>query len=96
LDATPAELAQGLLERLGIPGNASIFQATAESIRVKAQSEGIRALDAANFILLKGALAKKENPPASWLFWFRDARYDRASREEVSDEWLRRHSEDVG
>lgn len=94
-NATPPELVSGLLERLGIPSNVPIFRAVAESIRVKATSTGSSAVEAANAILLKAALAKKKNPPESWLFWFRDARYDQPSKQEAADEWVKRQSEDA-
>jgi hypothetical protein len=93
--ATAPELVIGVLEILGIPNNDTIFQAVTESIRLKAASSGSSATDAAQAILLKAVLAKKENPPESWLFWFRDARYDHRGKQQAADDWLKRQSEDA-
>lgn len=93
-NATPPELVNGLLERLGIPSNNTIFRAVAESIRTKAISTSTTATDAANAILLKAALAKKEGIRKPWRFWFEDQEYDKRSKTEATHDFVARHSED--
>ena len=91
-DLPPSALAVHLIEFLGIPTNPPLLTAVAESIRAKAHADGITPASAHNFILRRGALAKKQGQPKAWLFWFRDADYDRQTTEESKDDWVNRHS----
>jgi hypothetical protein len=84
-------LAAHLIEFLGIPTNPPLLMAVAESIRAKAHAEKTTPASAHNFILLRAALAKKQGQSKTWLFWFRDADYDRHTKEETRDDWLARH-----
>jgi len=73
-------LARRILDVLGIPSNSQILQAVTESLRVKAKADGCSIEVAANKIAGRAAIVKRESPPESWLFWFRDARYDYVPR----------------
>jgi DNA-binding transcriptional ArsR family regulator len=94
-DLPPTALAVHLVELLGIPMNPPLLAAVGESIRVKAVSERVSAASAHDFILRKAVIAKRDGPPNSWLYWFRDARYDQKTKQEASNEWLTRHTEDI-
>jgi hypothetical protein len=94
-DAMPAELVSGLLERLGVTINPTIFRAVTESIRVKAESDGTSAVGAANSILLKAALAKKQGMKKPWRFWFEDQDYDKKTKQEADNDFVTRNSEDA-
>jgi hypothetical protein len=69
-----------ILELLGIPFNPNMLQAVLESIRTKARADGTTHAAAGNTIMARAALAKQENTPDNWLYWFRDARYDVVSK----------------
>jgi|GEM_PF-3706656 len=85
-------LASQLLDELGIPTNPSLLVDVSKGIHAKAKTEDISLEAAYDFILMKARQAKNEASTKPWCFYFKDAQYDRRTRQEQIDEWVRRHS----
>jgi len=90
----PSALARHLLETLCVPIDPTLLQAVSESIRTKAKAEKISPAAAHDLILPKAALAKQQGV-RKWLFWFRDEEYNKKSRLDATNDWLREHSDDA-
>jgi hypothetical protein len=70
------EISIRVLELVGLPSNPMLLDAVTESVRVKSRSEGVSIEESARQIAGKACIVKRDSPPESWLFWFRDAKYD--------------------
>jgi hypothetical protein len=73
-------LAGAFLDILSIPSNDTMIQAVGEAIRLTSKGSEQTLEAAAEQLLRRCALVKRDDPPANWLFWFRNGRYDQSAR----------------